>query len=73
MDLTCESCRHWCKQPADLANLRNVNGLCKEGPPSVSLVPTQQGLVAMANYPALPPNFQACDRHEARVEIVGGN
>ena len=64
--LTCGTCAHWRKGPANALNLADVKGECKEGPPHVFLAPGPQGPMLVTQFPILPPNFLACGRHKEK-------
>lgn len=65
--LTCGSCRHWRAHPLTANNLGGPRiGNCHEGPPHSHLVGSGR---IFAAYPPLPAHFEACDRHEARLEV----
>ena len=63
---SCGSCVHWHKGPTNPANLAEVKGECREGPPQIVALNTPQGLAMMAQYPVLQPTFPACGRHEEK-------
>ena len=66
----CGTCSHWRKQ-VDPSNIANIQGLCVEGPPCVSAIQQSPGRIAlMSNYPTLPADFQACDRHQQKIEVI---
>ena len=67
-ELTCGTCKNWHKQPPDPANLGKAFGACTESPPSVAAIQVRPGqLILQAHYPTLPPEFQACSRHQVRI------
>lgn len=68
---TCSQCRHWCEmpppQPGLLLNREKPPrmGQCREGPPQMTMVQTQQGMVQVVDYPVLPQQFPACGHFAA--------
>lgn len=70
MELTCGTCQHWHKQPADAMNLgQPAQGQCRAIPPAcVPVGMSQQGrLNTFASYPMLPDSFPACGMHKVRL------
>lgn len=68
---TCETCRHWHKV-IDPSNIRDSKGQCREGPPSLTMLPTNQpgAMMQLCGYPETPANFPACGRHTAKMDFV---
>lgn len=71
MTETCGNCRHWKRKPPDPNDLTSRNGECREGPPSMTILPASNGGKAMlVGYLTLPANFEACDRFAERVLVA---
>lgn len=70
----CGTCAHWKKRPTDPMNLgAPATGECRAVPPSVTLLPTPQGLAQASAYPQLPETFLACGLyHVATVNARAG-
>ncbi len=72
----CGQCKWWFKSPPDPNNLGGEpQGLCRGGPPSVSLIPqqTRMGQVALtqvASYPTLPATYPTCRLFETRLSLM---
>lgn len=70
MTQTCGQCKHW-KRTHDPNDLRAENGECREGPPSMTILPASNGGKAMlVGYLTLPAKFEACDRFAERVLVA---
>ncbi len=71
---TCQSCKHWHKQPRQTALLDEPTvGECRERLHSAPVM-GQRGMLGMnVYYPSVPEGFQACGQHEERVLIPEDN
>jgi hypothetical protein len=56
--------------PTDPNNVADIKGQCRESPPTCTTMPTRNGLATVANYSVLPPNFEACSRHQHRLKLA---
>jgi hypothetical protein len=69
-DLQCGTCKHWHRNPPNPTNLKEITGLCREGPPNVTVLPDGRGgTIVSWSYPPLPPNWGACSRHASRIAL----
>lgn len=63
----CGKCRFWERLPTDPANLANIQGECRHGPPQTTAIPTNRGLQIHCGYPILPLSFPGCHQIERRI------
>jgi hypothetical protein len=73
--LTCGTCRHWHRLPANPGQLGTVRGECRESPPAATTIAFPNGkgglqvVGVLTQYPPLSPDNKACSRHEERKEL----
>lgn len=64
----CGNCRHW-HRIVNPANLAERNGECRQGPPSVTVLPGPQGQMFLTAYSRMHDQFPACSKIELRVPV----
>lgn len=68
---TCGDCAHF-HRVIDPSNIRDQKGECREGPPSLTMLPANTGaMMQLCGYPTVAVGFPACSRHRVKVaELV---
>lgn len=67
--MTCSTCRHWHRLPADPANLSApAAGHCRAAPPQITALPNPHGYIDVRPmYPLLSAEFPACGMHATHL------
>ena len=66
----CGKCEHWHELPPDPTNLGAHRGECREGPPTMTMIPNGQGgIMTVVGYAQPPQHLAPCSRYKPVLTV----